>query len=271
MGYASEDEYFNPTSIIKKLFYLIYNPYGYVKPSYLIASSEFTAEFAESIYEIDDSRIMKLGLPKTDSLLNNGEELNEKVNILINKIIGDIDNNIILFLPTFRNNPDYDLFKFDFDLRQLEIFLNNNNLLLLINLHPFDKNRFEKLSGKKLKRIIMLNLIGDELNLLLRKVSIFITDYSSLWADFLIYNCPIIFAQYDHDKYLTERKVYNLQNNLPVHIVKNWPELIGIMHNIVIDGDDIFKEKRLAMKKKIYKYTNGGSCARIYDFVNELV
>jgi len=61
-----------------------------------------------------------------------------------------------------------------------------------------------------------------------------------------------------------------LQNNLSGHIVKNWPELIGIMHNIVIDGDDSFKEKRLAMKKNIYRYTNDGSCARIYEFVNEL-
>ena len=75
------------------------------------------------------------------------------------------------------------------------------------------------------KRLIILDLLGDEINLLLRMASIFITDYSSLWADYLIFNRPMIFAQYDHEKYLSERAIYDYEKDLPGYKVK---KLAGI-------------------------------------------
>ena len=114
------------------------------------------------------------------------------VNIIINK---EYDN-LILFLPTFRKSHDYNLFNYGFDIFSIESFLEKSKSVLLINLHPFDKKRFENISQKYFKRLILLNVNGDELNLILRKASIFITDYSSLWADYLVYNRPIIFSHY---------------------------------------------------------------------------
>ena len=42
-----------------------------------------------------------------------------------------------------------------------------------------------------------------------------ITDYSSLWSDYLIYNRPLIFAQFDKEDYLQERKFYAYEKDLP--------------------------------------------------------
>ena len=113
-------------------------------------------------------------------------------------------------------------------------------------------------------------MLGDEINLILKESSIFITDYSSLWADYLLYNKPIIFSQFDHEKYLLERELYSYTNELPGYKVQNWPELIEKIHELLIDGNDIYAEKRLNMARKIYNYQDGKSCSRFHDFIKEL-
>ena len=271
VGYASELGPFKPKSLIRKLYFYLTFFHVYVKPSYAITSSDFTAEITKSNFAIDEKNIVKVGLPETDLLLNNSKEINKETDNLIKNIVKNIDyNNIILFLPTWRIDPDFNLFSFGFDPVALESMLKNTNSVLLIKLHPFDKKNYNNMLVYNHNRLILLDFLGDEINILLRKSSIFITDYSSLWADYLIYNRPMIFAQYDHEEYLSERTMYDYEKDLPGHKVKNWPELIDKVQSIIIDGNDSFEEKRLDTKKIIYNYTDGKSCSRLYDFVNEL-
>ncbi len=271
VGYASGLEPFKPESFIRKLYFYLTSFHVYVKPSYAITSSNFTAEITRSNFEIDEKNVLRLGLPETDLLLNKTKEINKKTDFLIKDIVKNLDyDNIILFLPTWRSNPDFNLFHYDFNSVDLENMLKNTKSVLLIKLHPFDEKNANNMLLYENKRLIILDLLGDEINLLLRMASIFITDYSSLWADYLIFNRPMIFAQYDHEKYLSERAIYDYEKDLPGYKVKNWPELIDKVQSIIIDGNDSFEEKRLDMKKKIYDYADGKSCERIYNFVNEL-
>ena len=112
----------------------------------------------------------------------------------------------------------------------------------------------------------MLNLIGDEILYLMKKSDILITDYSSLWSDYLIFKRPIVFTQFDRDNYLKERSFYNYESKLPGEKVKSWSELIDVLENIMINKNDLFIKKRLDFYTYIYKYNDSLSCRRLCNF-----
>ena len=71
-------------------------------------------------------------------------------------------------------------------------------------------------------------------------------------------------------KYLLERELYTYTKSLPGERVSNWPELIENMDQILVGGNDLFSEKRLNMKEKIYSYDDGDSCSRLYSFMQRV-
>ena len=79
----------------------------------------------------------------------------------------------------------------------------------------------------------------------------------------------MIFAQFDHKKYLLERKIYSYEKNLPAYKVNNWSELIDKI-NLILNHEDIYKKQRSLMMKKIYKYRDGNSSFRLFEFISGL-
>jgi CDP-glycerol glycerophosphotransferase len=273
MGFAAvSTDYYNPSSLFRKLYYWLYIPYGYKKPDFAFFSSKYTAKLGKEIFKIEDERVCITGLPKTDYLFTN-IYINPKVDSVINKHVeGTECKNVILFLPTFRNDHNFNLFDFKFDLNSLHDILNESKSFLFFNLHPFDSNRFRgSKEVQKNSRIVFLNFKGDEINYLLKKADVLISDYGSLWSDFLIFNKPMIFANFDHEKYIKERELFsNCFNELPGSKAKNWTELLVALKNILVHGEDDYIDIRGVMLSKLYKYTDNNSCKRILNHVKTL-
>jgi CDP-glycerol glycerophosphotransferase (TagB/SpsB family) len=62
-------------------------------------------------------------------------------------------------------------------------------------------------------------------------MDILITDFSSVYFDFLLTAKPIVLAPFDYDDYVTNERTlqfdYNEQKAVQAH---NWPELISILN-----------------------------------------
>ena len=69
---------------------------------------------------------------------------------------------------------------------------------------------------------------------LLCSADIFITDYSSLYSDFLLYDRPIIFAKFSHKDYIKERNLQFSYDDLPGKKVSNWHELEDAIHREIV-------------------------------------
>ena len=134
----------------------------------------------------------------------------------------------------------------------------------LFSLEIFLQNGYLVLNGLKTSS----NSYGDEMNQLLSITDVLITDYSSLFADYLIYSKPIVFANFDHDAYLEEKKLsLDYDNDLPGIKVQNWRDMLEALSDILIKNNDTYKDKRNEMMHKIYPNLDGKARERIAKFI----
>lgn len=107
----------------------------------------------------------------------------------------------ILYAPTWRPYDETKLFPFD-DLNVVNInqYLEEENAVIYLRLHPnFESKIDESLLSDRVKLLTKKNI--DDINEILGEFDLLITDYSSIYIDFLLTNKPIIFLPYDQDLY----------------------------------------------------------------------
>ena len=271
MSYNNE---FNKLNLFKKLMIFFIYPFNLSKPKYEIVISKKTYKStifldSEKIYE--KQRILPLGQPKTDYILK--KKSNNKLDLL--KKLGDlipsniINNNIILFLPTWRKKKYFSLFDYNFNFNKINDVLINTNSYLIINYHPFEKDLYKD-STKG--RILNTSINDDRINELLLSADVFITDYSSLYSEFLLLNKPMIFAKFDHQDYVTERNLNVSYNALPGEIVNDWEELAVSLEKIFLAKNDLYIEARKKWLDHIYLgHGDGNSSKRIITFVKNII
>ena len=95
-----------------------------------------------------------------------------------------------------------------------------------------------------------------------------ITDYSSIYLDFLILDRPIIFFQYDKLQYLENRELYEYNINvLPGDICLNDRELIEILSS-PINGIKYKKERADLFNLISSKNGNKHIVNKIKDYIS---
>ena len=222
----------------------------------ITASSEEVKNKFITAFKSNINVVKVTGYPRYDIILSKKNLLKfEKSN-----------KKLVLYAPTFRDN----YFKFDFfkglNLKKLELILEQSNATFIVNVHPklkLDENIFKKYNN------IIINNFTD-VNILLAEVDILLTDYSSIYFDFLLKNRPIIFTPFDYDDYINNnRKFYYKYSDItPGKKCNNWHETLIEIQN-VFDGNDLYMSKRQEMKKIFHKYEDLNNCNRIINRIKK--
>ena len=180
----------------------------------------------------------------------------------------------ILYAPTWRPYENTSFFPFsDLDLNFLNSFLQQNDICIYLRSHPnFEQNlqyEFDDFSNIKLlskKEIPDINEILNSFNML-------ITDYSSIYLDFLLLERPLIFLPYDFEQYKKEVGIYlDYKKFTPSVKPKNQQDFIKNLGEILLDKKDIFKNQRKKINNEVnfYKKNHLEICAKIIlDLINK--
>jgi len=248
----------------KKIFFKAFRLYlGREYDIIASATSKNTKIYQEkNIFNAKKRSIAIVGQPRNDALFNKPDMA------LLSKLVGKKTiSNLIVFLPTFRNYPtDFFGAKLKFNYKKVNSFLERNKCVLLVKFHDVEILRREKFSQNK--NIIIANKLQDPY-VILSRADILITDYSSIYFDYLLLDKPIIFFTFDLQKYEKNNGFYyDYDEVTPGPKVKNWDELLEALR-LALDGRDEYKKQRMQVNKLFNKYQDGNSSERIYELLTK--
>ncbi|REH75524.1 teichoic acid biosynthesis protein [Staphylococcus felis] len=186
--------------------------------------NEFTAQKLIKSHDLDgilNAEVAILGNARVDLTLNsNAEEIIQKYSLKKNK-------KIVLYAPTWKKSEQETS---DQDIQDL---VNQTQVIqntLGDEYHVYLKSHYfiyKKLVDLSYKDYLIPNWVDS--NELLSTVDILITDYSSIFFDYLPLKKPIYFFMPDKDEYEEERGLYLELQSLPGHVSFSLDELVDAL------------------------------------------
>ncbi|WP_135806644.1 CDP-glycerol glycerophosphotransferase family protein [Halorussus marinus] len=171
-------------------------------------------------------KMVATGYPRNDALLGSipGEDLGTDAAALARVRSIAADHRVVCYLPTYREwDPGAIAANVDFE--ALEEFLAEREAYLVVKPHP--KESLDLPEG--LSRVVALPEPTDVYPLL-RAVDALVTDYSSVYFDFLLRNRPVAFYAFDLDRYRAERGFYfDYEAVTPGPVARTFPELLAAL------------------------------------------
>ena len=166
----------------------------------LTTSHELIPLMARS-FAVSEDKIKVWGQPRNDGLFQKND-----CREILGQLFPDLPEytKTVLYAPTFRDYGQVQLFPFkDFDQKQLEAFLDEKNMLLFIRTHVDEQGSAAPYLGKRIR--FLGNEQAEDVTGILNIFDCLITDYSSIYIDYLLTDKPMIFLPYDRQQYLDGR------------------------------------------------------------------
>lgn len=229
---------------LKKMFHDLDNFYGrdsgYKKRnmqaiaqwSHLISPSNYASDKFKSAFK-HNAEILEYGYPRNDILYTGNNK--ENITTLKNKIEVPDNKTIFLYTPTFRDDNfiKNGVFKYEMELDFDEIAkILGDDKLFLIRLHMIVSEKLV-IPEKYRDRIIDVSSYPNVEDLLLIS-DLLITDYSSVFFDYLNLGKPIIFYAYDLEDYKNKLRGFYInynEENLPGPLALDEKQLYFLLEN----------------------------------------
>lgn len=253
----------------------VWQKYGKAKQlqpySYMVGSSPLEQLIHAAGFNIDMNNVWVTGLPRNDYLL---QESNLNSDYLAKYSF--LKKKIILYAPTWREEGHKThFFPFqDFNATQLSDFLEQEDAYILVRGHKEDIKRktVEKTHNFfAIDRVIKAdqNLFEDVYQLL-PFVDILITDYSSLWIDYLLLDRPIVFLPYDLQEYSKYKGFFiDFKNNTPGFKSNTQFEFIKHLRKY-IHQPEIHTKWRRKIRNLYHHNQDANSCERVSNKIQKL-
>ncbi len=229
-----------------------------LQATHIIVPNEYMAEKQPKSYSIkgiSSGQIAKIGYPRIDITINASDDVKHQI---MSKLKLEPSKKTVFYAPTWRGSSKtsnwFDSAKLVADLKMLaELDVN-----LIFRSHTESDHL---LKNVKLPDNIIVPPPDIQTNELLSIADILITDYSSVFFDFIVTERPIIHYLHDVEEYARERGLNLTEDELPGSVVKTGDQLVAsVVDNL---NNDSPSSRYLAAKKRFCPYDDGRSTERI--------
>lgn len=231
---------------------------------YTISSSPLFQGIMAKCYGLPLDKVLVTGSPKCDLLF---KETTFYQNHGIDKASY---RKIGIWMPTFRaTNKVFDRVDGNFDeskisflnINEMEVlnsFLKQEDVLLVIKLHPMDILQNKEFKQYSNLLVLKQNDMKEQLYPFLGSTDFLLTDYSSVWIDYDMLDKPIGFVVDDLKEYSKDRGfTTSVENVFPGDIISNLSDLEAFIKNPVKINKDIYNT-----------YKDGNTAKRVLEALN---
>lgn len=215
-------------------------------------------------------RVWQTGLPRNNFILADDCQLPNDYYSELQKIRAKVkDRFLVLYAPTWRDSPE-NIYQFSkSELNQLSQVLTDGNAVMAIRGHANVRSQVDGEIGMDIENIFYVNDIPD-VNLLLKEAGALITDYSSIYIDFLITDRPILYFTYDLNQYVNERGfLYELDEAFVCDPSMNFEQLLGDLKYVFLEG--VIDSERYKNVKTLFHQHESSSAERVTENIKSLL
>ena len=197
------------------------------------------------------------GYPRNDALVREvpGELVGQDDDV--HDAIAALDaDQVLAYLPTYREGDSDPAVHVDFE--ALDEFLFERDAAMLVKFHPFndpdiDAERFER-----------LRFLPPEFDVYpaLRHVDALVTDYSSVYFDYLLLDRPVAFYAYDREEYDESGFHFDYDEVSPGPVVETFEELLGALED-VLSSPDTYADERERVRQLAFDHAEGHAAERV--------
>jgi hypothetical protein len=214
----------------------------------------------------------KYGYPRYDRIerLREGE-VTPQLTAAAEETLSDDETFRLLYAPTHKDSETTTLFPLSgFDIYKFKQFLNDHDMELFVRMHPSEENTDfyeEVIDGETI--LYGGQSFSSSPTEILPAFDALITDYSSIYIDFLPFDRPIIFFKDNHDSYLQERGIaYDYDRYFPGREVETAEEFKTHLQTIKT-GDDGFEDDRRFVRNTFLPKQNRTFLADVNRLLND--
>lgn len=239
---------------------------------YTVATSPMMKKIFVSAFRTDEKHIIVNGYPRNDVTtgddIKNLLTMTERSTLRQMRICRRNGGKVLVYMPTFRASESkfFDVM----NLKKFNRFLEKENLFFFTKMHPKSKVKeaFDKINGKY-ARIINIDADVDPYTFL-REVDMLVTDYSSIYSDYLLLDRPSVLFPYDFEEYSNDTRecYFTYENYMPEIRAHNMKQLMEDI-KLVLELDNM-SAKRKELRDRIFSVEDGHSSERLFRKICKL-
>jgi CDP-glycerol glycerophosphotransferase (TagB/SpsB family) len=240
------------------------------KPDWVLSTSDYVTEASfASAFKVEPARCLSFGYPRLDAFYwdapTRSAWLKKWGGASLSNLIEKVSKfeDVVVYMPTWRDsNPNF-LNNAGFDFFALNEDLRNKNRLLILKLHvATPKSVLQPLAG--MSNIHLMDTC-DDMYPLLPLSDALITDYSSIYLDYVLLSRPICFFAFDLETYLAEsRGFYHDYRTFSPGVKAITGE--QVTEFVVGTRQDLHADERAALAGKLHGQYAGDASQKIVNF-----
>ena len=255
--------------------------FGYSGYDAVLSPSEYVSrEIFSQVF--GTKQFVNFGYPRTDVFLRPGRNLDkfDMINVPAD-ILGQMQRmrksggRVIAYMPTFRDYNAQGEMKHApnagryLDIEALGEFGQRYNVLFMLKYHPYIKD-----VPRRLPEHCLFCPHNADVYPLLRFTDALLTDYSSIYFDYLLLNRPIHYFTPDKEEYeLKDRKfMLNFDDWTPGAKSRTQEECLAALEELLANNmDDGFEAERLRMRDILFDHLDDQAAVRCCRFLEECI
>jgi CDP-glycerol glycerophosphotransferase (TagB/SpsB family) len=215
-------------------------------------------------YPTVDAEFLATNYPRTDALFGrirgSQSDLERSFDEVLGRLSDEVD--VLFYLPTKRHYDDSNPLLTERVAERLDEFLRNVGAHLVVKLHPRD----DPGGDLDAERITVLPTSMDVYPVL-RHSDILITDYSSVYLDFLLLDRPIVFFPYDIETFTESRPmIFDYERITPGPKPASVESLLAELRRTLAGTDD-HADRRATLRDAYFESAGGSASADLFELI----